>query len=498
MSADSGRPRTGRLSHPHLLVVMTDQQKASAIDLYGGAVRTPNLARIAAGGVLYERAYTPHPLCVPARVAFWTGRWPHATGARTNETPMPRGERHLARVLHDHGYILGHFGKNHCFTQEDFAEAFAEVFEAGHGDRFGVGITAVNTGPARPAMQPDTGRLRRPVARVRHEPPEASATHRVTEEAGRFLAQHAGGGRPMCLWVSIPDPHTPLQVPEPYASRYPPAQVPLPPWKAGELEGKPERQRVFSHLLHYEDLTEDDVRLAASVYFGMIDFIDERVGVLLDTLERLGLRQDTIVVFTSDHGDYLGEHHLLGKSNAFYDCLTRVPLLLAWPGHVPAGQRRRELVSTLDVLPTALTLAGVRLPEGVHGRQLPGTPGAPPPREAVFAEYGAGGPAVSMELARRLCPPGAPRPTPPLLREREGEGHAKMVVSGRWKYVYDIGGAAEELYDLEADPWELDNLASDPSRRDVVAELRRTLLDWMLETENARQVPLRYDVSRLA
>src|SRR5207248_1607477 len=114
-------------------------------------------------------------------------------------------------------------------------------------------------------------------------------------------------------------------------------------------------------------------------------FIDERVGVVLDTLERLGLREGTIVALTSDHGDYLGGHHLLDKSNAFYDCLTRVPLLLAWPGHLPAGERRPEVVSTIDVLPTVLTLAGVPLPDGgrdVQGRQLPGTPGAPPAREA--------------------------------------------------------------------------------------------------------------------
>jgi arylsulfatase A-like enzyme len=299
----------------------------------------------------------------------------------------------------------------------------------------------------------------------------------------------------MALWVSIPDPHTPLQVPQPYASKYPPDSVPLPPWRDGELETKPERQRVFSHLLHYDDLRPDDVRSAAGIYYGMIDFVDERVGVLLDALERLGLRQDTVVVFTSDHGDYLGEHHLLGKSNAFYDCLTRVPLLVSWPGHLPEGVRRPELVSTIDVLPTLLSLAGVALPEGVQGQRLPGTPGAPPPREAVFSEYGAGGPAVTMDVARRRCPPGRPRYVPPLLREREGEGHAKMVRSGHWKYTHDVtsSGQSDELYDLAADPWELTNLAGDRRYADVVAGLRLTLLDWLMETENARPVPLYYE-----
>ena len=488
-AAGAGPPR------PNLLVIMTDQQKATAIDLYGGPVRTSGLARLARAGTVYEQAYTPHPLCVPARVSFWTGRWPHSHGARTNEVAMPRGEAHFAAVLRAAGYRLGLFGKNHCFTAEDLGACFERVFEAGHGDRIGEGVTRVVSAPPRTPLRPDPGTVARPVARVRAEPPQESATFRVTEEAIRFLEAHAGGDRPLALWVSIPDPHGPLQAPEPYASRYPPATVPLPPWRPDELERKPQRQRVFSDLLHYGDLTAADVRLAAGIYYGMIDFLDERVGVLLDALERLGLRRDTLVAFTSDHGEYLGEHHLLGKSNAFYDCLTRVPLLLSWPGRLPEGARRPEAVSTLDVMPTLLTLAGVPLPDGVQGQPLPGTPGAPPARAAVFSEYGAGGPAVTPEVARRRCPPGQPRRTPPLLREREGEGHAKMVRAGRWKYTHDsLAPDDDELYDLRADPWELTNLAADGAHAATVAGLRLTLLDWLLETENARPVPLHYDL----
>ncbi|HEU5317298.1 MAG TPA: sulfatase-like hydrolase/transferase, partial [Chloroflexota bacterium] len=439
------------------------------------------------------------PLCVPARISLWTGRWPHSHGARTNEIPMPPQETHFARLLHEHGYTLAHFGKNHCFTPDDLDRYFDHVFLAGHGDRVAEGVTMVHSGPQRGQPVPDTGGVRRPVATVRAEPPEQSATYRVVDEATRYLDQRAESAAPFCLWVSIPDPHTPLQVPEPYASRYPPSDVPLPPWREGELDTKPERQRVFSHLLHYDDLREDDVRLAAGIYYGMIDFIDERVGHLLDTLERLHLRESTLVVFTADHGDYLGEHHLLAKSNAFYDCLTRVPLLLSCPGSAAGTQRVGHPVSLIDVMPTLLTLAGVPLPDGVQGQLLPGLPISGAPRDAVFSEYGAGGPPVTLEVARRLCPPGQPRILPPLLRQREGEGHGKMVFDGRWKYCYDstpTGG--EELYDLQDDPWELTNLASRPEHAATIERLRRRLLDWMLETENARPVPLHYDTAALA
>lgn len=512
------------IQRPNVVVIMTDQQKATAIDLYGGPVRTPHLSRLAAQGTLYERAFTPHPLCVPARIAFWTGRWPHTTGARTNEIPMPRGETHLPQLLHGAGYRLGHFGKNHCFTADDFDRYFDRVFLAGHSDRFGPDVTMVNStmpGTPTPAALSTEDGFRRPVARLRAEPPEESATYRVVDEACHFLEQHATGQRdaqPLFLWVSIPDPHEPYQVPQRYAAQYPPKTITLPPWRDGELASKPERQRIYHRLLRWDNLTEDDARLAMSVYYGMIAFIDEQVGRLLDTLERLVLRDDTIVVFTSDHGDFMGEHHLLIKCNAFYDCLTRVPLILSYPRQLAGGTRRPEPVSLVDVMPTILSLVGLPTPPQVQGQMLPGVfgapylptvagerrepsvPDAPPAREATFAEYGAGGPVVTLTDIERLVVPGQPRTLHPLLREREAQGHAKMVRTSRWKYTYDapmprLPGATdsagdEELYDLDNDPWELTNLAGEARYRDVVSEMRRHLVDWLLQTENPRPVPL--------
>lgn len=320
----------------------------------------------------------------------------------------------------------------------------------------------------------------------------------ITEQACRFLEErHAAEPEtPLCLWISIPDPHEPYQVPEPYASLYPPGSIELPPWKAGELAGedKPERQRVYNHLLNWDELTEQDARLAMSIYFGMIAFIDERVGYVLDTLERLGMREDTIVVFCSDHGDYMGEHHMLIKNNAFYDCLTRVPLLVSYPrGLAARGERRREFVSLIDVMPTVLSLSGLNdlTPTAVQGQVLPGVPGAPPSRPAAYSEYGTGGPAITLDDAQRLFPRGTPRSLHPLLREREAQGHAKMVRTELWKYTYDVlDPSDEELYDLQTDPWELTNLAKSPEHVAPLAEMRRLLVDWMLRSENAHPVPL--------
>lgn len=494
---------------PNVVFIMTDQQKATAIDLYGGPVKTPNLARIVAEGILYEQCYTPHPLCVPARVSFWTGRWPHSHGARTNEIPMPRSETHLAQLLHGAGYALGHFGKNHCFVEEDFERYFSETYFVGHGDRGGPGATMVRSQVQARSPQAGTPGIsdhwgfRRPVARMKPEPREESATYQITENACRFLeTQHAAEpDRPVCVWVSIPDPHEPYQVPEPYAALYPPDEIELPPWKEGEFaeDSKPERQRVYRHFLNWDELSENDARLAMSIYFGMVAFIDERVGHVLDTLERLGMREDTIVVFCSDHGDYMGEHHMLIKSNAFYDCLTRVPLLVSYPRGVAArGERRSEFVSLIDVMPTVLSLAGLSeiTPAAVQGQALPGVPGSPPARPAAYSEYGCGGPAISMGDAQRLFPRGSLRPLHPLLREREAQGHGKMARTERWKYTYDVlDESDEELYDLAQDPWELNNLARSEQAEHVAAraEMRRLLAEWMLRTENTRPVPLYFE-----
>jgi arylsulfatase A-like enzyme len=297
-----------------------------------------------------------------------------------------------------------------------------------------------------------------------------------------------------CLWLSIPDPHGPLQCPEPYASLHPPASITLPPWVEDDLAGKMERVRVFKHLLSYDAMSEAEIRQRVSIYYGMIRFLDDAVGQVLDALDRLGLTNDTIVAFTSDHGDYAGEHRLTDKSSTLLDCMTRVPLILAWPGHLPAGAVVHTPVSLLDVLPTCLALAGLDRPAGIDGRQLPEA-GGDPPREAVFAEYGAGGPRLRLADLPRLTQQPWEDQTPPipLLRWREAEGHPKMVRWGHYKYIYDPMDEVDEMYDLRADPWEMTNLAGDPAYAATRAAGRKWLLDWSIRGEGAQPAPLFFD-----
>jgi arylsulfatase A-like enzyme len=534
-----------------VLLVMCDELKATALSLYGRAApRTPSLERLAAQGILYRHAFTPHPLCVPARVALWTGRYPHATGARTNQTFLPPGVRHLAQCWWAAGYTTGLVGKNHCFLPEEER-------------RFGVlgdGWGQLPGRPADPAVA--AARAARPPLQTASPvdcwaapyAPEHSGTWQITDRAIEFL-ERQDGRRPWALWVSYNDPHPPFHAPEDYARRFPPERVQLPPWRDGELDDKPQRQRAFEVLTGVRHVPQPEVRRLLGIYYAMIALVDDCIGRLLVALERTGQREHTIVVFTADHGDLVGEHALAEKGGLLYDALVRVPLLLAWPGRLPEGLVVDDaLASLVDLMPSLLWLQGLPIPPGVQGQPLAGipperfglprleapevslgralgrgfrprqrppqapAPGAAEPeqpisfappawlrpealrrgRQVAFAEYGAGGPPVAVEEARRHLaekPPGR-RPVLTLLLEREAEGRPKMARTRRWKFVYDPldPDGVDELYDLEADPWELRNLAAsaDPTHQRVKAEMQRQLLAWSIQTEDAVPVPLAF------
>lgn len=486
---------------PNVLVIMADQMKATASHLYGNRFcRTPSLERLAQRGVRYHHAYTPHPLCAPARVSLWSGRYPHAHGARRNETRMPPGEEHAFRIWQQAGYHLGLIGKNHCFETREDRERFDTWCEIGHE---GLPEDAATRGM--PWCRPteavrDAHRARRDMPRqapavsyaVSDVSPEDTSTGLVTAQAERFLESRAAGAladEPFALWVSYPDPHTPYEVPRRYAEAVPPDEVELPPDPPDGLASAPERTRVLKCILDVADAPAEDRRGLVATYHAMVRFVDEGVGRILDALDRLELTERTIVVFCSDHGDFAGEFGMTRKGGVFYDCLTRVPLLLSWPGRIPGGRVDESMANLVDVVPTLLRLQGLEPPRAMQGRPLP-TVSDEPPRDAVFSEYGAGGPAFRLrDLEATPLRHGLEASKATLLR-REAEGRRKMVRTHRWKYVTDPMGDLDELYDLAADPREFRNLAADPALAPVICELRSRLLNWSVATEDGRPVPL--------
>lgn len=475
---------------PNLLLIMADQLRATALGLYGNPqVRTPNLEALAASGVCFEQAHAACPVCVPSRVALWSGRWPHLTGSRTNSVWMPEHEQHLLGPLKEAGYRTALLGKNHCFPPDQLRRWWDVVSEVSHGgpldDRADPQIAAARAW----ARHPDQNRAAYAAA-ISPYPVEKHGTWLICADTVRFLEEHAAGagrdGQPFAAWVSIADPHTPYQVSEPYASLYPPEAIILPPQRTPEgMATRTEREQIFGRLLGAEEVTDERLRFVMSVYYGMLGVIDDGVGRILGTLERLGLRDNTLVIFLSDHGDYMGERRLVRKTIALHDALTRVPLFLSWPGRLPEGRREPGLVSLLDVAPTISELLSLRPLPGRSGQLLPPLG---PAREILFAEHGTEEPTPTWE---RLRAGQAGRSAGQPLPWQVGGGRQKMVRTPDWKYIYEPG-AGDELYDVLGDPHELLNLAAQPEQWRRVREFRQLLLDWCIATETVLP-PLGHD-----
>ena len=255
------------------------------------------------------------------------------------------------------------------------------------------------------------------------------------------------------------------------------------------MDDAPERNQVLYSILGLEDDSISDIYGVLGAYYGNVRFIDDAVGGILDALEALGLREKTIVVFCADHGDFAGEHRMTCKGGVFFDALTRVPLIVSWPGHVSEGKVDASMVNLVDVVPTLLQLQGIDVPRAMHGQPLPTVTGAEP-RAETFSEYGTGGPAFTMKDLESLSKPWGRRALLRSLDWREAEGRRKMVRTEEWKYVHDPMGDKDELYDLLNDPWELSNVADDSAHPEVLADLRLRLANWSIMTEDSSPVPM--------
>ena len=470
--------RGNELKRPNVLFIMADQLKWSGLRMYSEiGIETPALERLAARGVMYRHAITPYPLCVPARTSVMTGRYPHSTGCRRNETLMPENETHAFQIWRDAGYTTGLIGKNHCFVDLEAFEVYCDMSHGGlpRGDYLGSApetkgmdwvrpVEAINKAHETRASLNENAQSPTIAYAVTDYPLEDYGSSVITAQTEAFLDRVADGERfgrdddlesstdePFALWVSYPDPHEPREAPRSYVDMFPADEVILPPIRrgefdeeggvahlgdapyppSGEVSAAPEVNRVLHAMMGLDDDTEDDIRNLVSVHHAMTRLVDDGIGRILDKLEELGMLEDTIIVFTADHGDFMAEHNMAVKGGVFYDCLTRVPLIIAFPKNgIPCGEIDDSLVNTVDILPTLLEFQGLASFEGIHegwagnpptipnsvdtkstlggdglvrnellrriqGKPLPTATDAAP-RMAAFSEYGAGGPHVTM------------------------------------------------------------------------------------------------------
>jgi arylsulfatase A-like enzyme len=448
-------------ARPNVLFVICDDLCA-ALACYGDpTARTPNIDRLAARGVRFERAYCQFPLCNPSRASLLTGRRPARTTVRDNE-------RHFRSV--DPAVVtLPQAFRRAGWRTERIGKLYHYSVPAG------IGTDGLDDPPSWDAVtnpkgrdvvdQPlifslEPGKFGGTVSWLAADGLDAEQTDAIAAaRAVELLEGYARDRRRFFLAVGFYRPHTPYVAPKGWFDRHPLDSVTLPAVPADHDAGVP-RAAVAGRKPEQDRLVGDLGRQALQAYRASVSFVDAQVGKVLDALERLGLGDDTIVVFTSDHGYHLGDHGLWQKMSLF-EASARVPLVIAAPGG-RRGAADPHTVELVDICPTLCDLAGVPAPDGVDGRSL-----APLVRAGGDAAAFPDRPAFT-ELVRGTGP-----------KQPPGKGvRGVSVRSGRWRYTaWNDGDAGRQLYDHEADPGELVNLADRPehaaTRAELDAELRR-------------------------
>ena len=506
------------MRRPNVLLITTDQQRHDALGCAGNpAARTPSLDRLAREGVRATRAYAPSPVCTPSRASLLTGRLPGAHGAWNVGVGLPEDNPSFAAELASAGYATTLVGKAHLQPWGAPAGASLEA-QSGmsarcrtwHGPYYGFDRVELCVGHG---FWGFSGHYRnrlldRGVTPAQLEawsgglpvegdgqvaaydwtlPEEHHSSVWVGERAAAALERHARDGRPFLLFASFPDPHHPFAVPAPWNA--PRAGVAPPVFEEGELDDKPEHFRLARegrlpgsrflggfpmagqhHGQDYRRVTPAWARASIERYQGMVSLVDREVGRLLETLDRLGLADDTLVVFTSDHGELLGHHGLWMKGPFHYEDVLRVPLLARWPAGLPAERLDENLASLTDLAPTILTAAGLPVPPAMDdGRDLLGQwRGERRARDSVAAEF-VDDPAT-LDLATLIT------------ADRKLTVYRGGAYAGR-------GAEVGELYDLAADPGERRNLWNEPAYAGERARLTAELTARVASRASRRMAP---------
>lgn len=469
---------------PNILLIFADELRADALGYAGNPIiRTPNIDRLAHEGTAFSQCMITQPTCTPSRASILTGCYPSALRSRMVGCVTPDDPRFMPRLLKQAGYRTASIGKIHLVPQRAEPDAIQQALDT-TGDYFGFSeIDLVNGhgdhcfGPQYDAWLqervPDWQERLKNRQRISpgldtftwELPPEVHSSNYIGDKTVEFLQNV--GDVPFFLHVSFPDPHYPFVVPEPYASLYRPEDMPPPlppvtqshdlPLLHEEVYFNRPGQQLGDHVIgtpprDYANVTTADWQQVKATYYGMIALLDAQIGRILDTLDSTGLAQNTLVVFLSDHGDYLGDHGFYGKGLP-YDPVLRVPLIVRGL-ETQAGQVIDSIASTLDIAPTLLDFAGVPEAEGTQGVSM------------CSLLSGAGEPVRQAALT-----------------ENDDDFvpmRVRTLTTRDWKLTVYANQPHGELFDRVNDPAEMVNLWHDPAYAAVKGQLTQAMLEQVL------------------
>jgi len=473
---------------PNILLITTDQHRKDALGCYDNPViRTPNIDRLAACGVRFTRAFAACPVCAPNRASIATGRYPSIHGLWTNGVALGKSELTVMQVLRRSGYATYGAGKMHFGPQWAWPQGGGPICDPDpalainpqpddsefpwYGFERLVATEDERIGPYGDYLAKhgydvwaDPHSFSYPQhATVRSVyPQEHHQTTWVADRSIEFLEQHPAE-RPFFMWASFVQPHHPFIAPAPYDTMYDPDEMPLAPWDESVVEAWPESYRIKyaktrgdHEAIGMCNLSDADWRRIKAYYYGMVSLIDKQVGCMVEALERLGTLDNTVIVFTSDHGEMLGDHHLVFK-DTLYDCVTGVPLIVTRPRDPSASTVRDALVSSLDIAPTILDLAGAAVPPGMQGHSL-----APVLEES------------SHRIRDALLIEDSGRPT--IRTENE-------------RLTWHGANTQGELYDMAKDPDCFENLWGRPEAADIQHKMLDRLIGLMVDNVDPLLAP---------
>ncbi|WP_059372145.1 sulfatase-like hydrolase/transferase [Achromobacter sp. Marseille-Q4954] len=487
----------------NVLFIMADQLRADHLSCYGHPyLQTPSLDALAARGVRFDRAFVNSGVCGPSRMSYYTGRYPSSHGATWNRVPLSVNEITLGEYLAGQGRELALAGKTHIIPDKAGMErlsidgsselgallgrgGFTELdrYDGHHTPGDESGYPAFLRRHGYDSADPWTDYVIAAVdaagqavsgwnMRNAHLPARVAEPHSetayMTDQALDFMKRR--GSQPWVLHLSYVKPHWPYMAPDPYHKRYTPDQCLPVRRNREELENA--HPVVAAYRQHEESVSfssDECVRVVRPAYQGLIRQLDDHLGRLFDYMEGAGLMKNTLIVFTADHGDFLGDHWL-GEKELFYDTVQRVPFIVMDPSAAADATRGRaldDMVESVDLAPTVLRALGKSGPgHRLEGRELQallhGRDAATPWRDCVYSELD-----YSFRQARLLC-----GKTPQNAR-------AWSVRTDRWRYVYWLD-EREQLFDLHADPEEFQDLGASSAHAQTRQALRQRLLEWML------------------
>jgi len=475
LHASNKSQRAGKRK-PNLLFIWTDEQRADTMAVYGNMkIHAPNLNKLAAESVVFEKAYVTQPVCTPNRSAVMTGLWPQMSGCTKNNVPLPAEVPCLPEMLNDPDYRTAYMGKWHLgdeiFAQHGFEEWVS--MEDGYSSHYRAGRDRDKRSDyhhflIEQGYQPDSrGKFSRAFAARR--PIEHCKPKFLELKACDFLRRHRD--EPFMLYINFLEPHMPFF--GPLDNEHDPEQVDLPANFSDPLEeNEPLRYRVKRESCREQyGKDEKTIRSLIAKYWGLVTQVDRSVGAILETLENLGLADNTIVVYTSDHGDMMGSHNLVTKS-VMYEEAVRIPWLMRIP---QLGMKQRVIanpVSQIDMVPTLLELLGRDRDERLDGRSLvPLIKTGRPVRDHVYIQWNPNSGAISVKKS------GTKLAGKEQLKRVENESSRAVISPDGWKLcLSDVDKC--QLFNLNEDPGETTNLFDSSQHKDVTDRLTRKVHQW--------------------